>query len=184
MILRMMDNEWRNTEQGLTLIELMITISLFVVLFGAAAYTLRVVLIGWSGAEQRTGIDINISRGIEETVGDLREARVIQCAVNYDEIRFSKDDSTYYIYYLYNPLDSYIPPPAFNKGLYQLKKARLTGGINGTFSYGSGQIIMKDIVPPAVSDLSYSSNIVTIDISSKAADEIMRSKTQVRPRNL
>ena len=182
--LRITDNAQRNTEQGFTLIELLITISLFVVLFGVATYTLRVVLIAWSGVEKRAGIDIGLGRGFEETVRDLRGAKVIQSAVNYDEIRFSEDNSTYYIYYLYNPSDSYIPPPAFDQELYQLKKAQLTGGINGTFSYGLGQIIIKDIIPPPVSDLSYESNIVTIDISSKTADEIIRSKTQVRPRNL
>lgn len=181
---RTTDNEQRNTEQGFTLIELLITISLFVVLFGVATYTLRVVLLAWSSAEKRAGIDIGIGRGIEETVRDLRGAKVIQSAVNYDEIRFSEDNSTYYIYYFYNPSDSYIPPPAFDQELYQLKKAQLTGGINGTFSYGLGQIIIKDIIPPPVSDLSYESNIVTIDISSKTADEITRLKTQVRPRNL
>lgn len=171
-------------EQGLTLIELMITIVLFTMLFSVSTYMLRAVLISWSGSEKRAGINISIDRGIEETARDLREAREVSSLNNYDEIRFSKDKTTYYIYYFYNSLDSYIPPPAFNRASYELRKAQISGGVNGTFTYGSGQVVMADVLPPPVSDLSFNSSMITIDISMKRSDETIRSKTQVRPRNL
>jgi len=150
-------------------------------LTAVTVYILRAVLLSWSSQEKRAGIDISLDRGIEEVVRDLREAKQIS-SVNNDEIRFTQDQSTYYIYYLYNSSDTY--PPNFNQSTYQLKKATLSGGIGGTFTYGSGDIKIIDVLPPPTSDLSMGSNITTIDLSMKRADETIRSKTQIRPRNL
>jgi len=171
----------RNTGKGLTLIELMITIVMFVILTGVIVYILRVVLLSWSSQETRAGIDISLDRGIEEMVRDLREARQVS-TVNNDEIRFTQDLTAYYIYYLYNASDSY--PSSFNQGAYQLRKAALSGGISGTFTYGSGDIKIIDVLPPPTSDLSFNSNLITLDLSIKRGDETIRSRTQVRPRNL
>ncbi len=154
---------------------------MLVTLVGVASYILRAVLLSWSSQETRSGIDISLDRGIEEMVRDLREARQVQL-VNNDEIRFTQGQTTYYIYYLYNSSDSY--PLSFNQGTYQLRKATLSGGISGTFTYGSGPIIITDILPPATSDLSIGSNLITMDLSIKRGDETIRSRTQVRPRNL
>lgn len=170
-----------NLKKGLTLIELMIVIVMFVILVGAMIYILRAVLLSWSSQETRSGVDISLDRGIEELVRDFRKARQVS-VVNNDEIRFTQDLASYYIYYLYNASDSY--PPSFNQGAYQLRKATLSGGISGTFTYGSGDIKIIDVLPPLTSDLSLSSNIVTIDLSIKRKDETIRSRTQVRPRNL
>jgi hypothetical protein len=137
--------------------------------------------LSWSSQETRTGVDISLDRGIEEIVRDLREARQVS-SVNNDELRFTSDLTNYYIYYLYNSGDSY--PPSFNQASYQLRKATLSGGINGTFSYGSGDIKLIDVLPPPTSDLSLSSNLITLDLSITRKDETIRSRTQVRPRNL
>ena len=147
------------------------------------ASVLNTVLITWTGQERRAGIDTELDRGIEEMVRDLRKAKQVQSTANYDEIRFRQGTSSYSIYYLYNASDSYFPPPAFNQSTYQLKKETLSGGINGTFTYGSGQTMVNDVLPPPTSDLSFSSNLVTIDLSAKRGDETIRSRTQVRPRN-
>ena len=162
----------------------MISVAMFAILAVVTAYVFRAVLLSWSSQETRAGIDIVLDRGIEEMVRDLREAKEIQSTAGYDEIRFSQDQSTYYIYYLYNSSDSYAPPPAFDQTVYELKKAVLTGDINGTFTYGSGQIIITDVLPPATSDLSLSGNIVTIDLSVTRGDEAIRSRTEVMPRNI
>jgi len=162
----------------------MITIVMFAILVSVTLYIFRAVLLSWSSQETRTGIDIGLDRGIEEMVRDLREAKLVQSTPSYDEIRFTSDYSTYYIYYFYNADDSYVPPPAFNQSIYELRKAALTGSINGTFTYGSGQIIMTDVLPPTTSDLSLSGNILTIDLSVTRGDETIRSRTDVRPRNL
>lgn len=181
-----MNYRLQTTNKGLTLIELMMTIVMFVILMFVAIYILRAVLISWGSSEERTGIDISLNRGIEKMTRDLREAKQIQSAEDYDEIRFTTDYSNYYIYYFYNSGDSYVPPPAFTQTTYELRKATLTGGegISGNFTYGAGQLCMTDVLPPAVSDLSISGNIVTIDLSITRDDETIRSRTLVRPRNL
>ena len=148
---------------------------------GVSALVFRAVLLSWSSQETRTGIDIALDRGIEEIVRDLRKARQVQ-SVNNDEIRFTHNLTAYYIYYLHNAADSY--PPNFSQGSYQLRRAELSGGISGTFTYGSGAIIITEVLPPAISDLSISASLITLDLSIKRGDETIRSRTQVRPRNL
>lgn len=171
----------RNTNRGFTLIELIITISMFAILTAVSAYIFRTVLLSWSSQETRSGIDVVIDRAGEQLTRDLREARAVS-SINNDEIRFTQNNASYYIYYLYNANDSY--PPAFSQTLYQLKKAQLSGGINGTFTYGSGDIILTEVLAPATSDISLSGNLVTIDLSCKKKDEAIRSRTRIRPRNL
>lgn len=166
--------------RGLTLIELIMTASMMVVLVGAMTYVFLVVLTGWSTQLDRAGIDIQIDRGIEEMARDLREAEVVQSAN--DEIRFTEDQVTYYIYYLYNEDDSY--PLRFDQSSYELREATLSGGIGGTFTYGSGRIIIIGVLPPPTSDLSLTNNMITIDLSINKDDETVRSRTSVKPRNL
>lgn len=177
---------YRKTKKGLTLIEMMIAIVMLVILTSVIIYIFHGVLLSWSSQETRAGIDINLDRDIEKVVRDLRESKQAS-AVNNDEIRFSQDKVTYYIYYLYNASDTY--PPTFNQSSYQLKKATLAGGLNGTFTYGSGDFIISDIKPrtaftPARPVISFTSNMATMDISIARGDETIRSRTAVRPRNL
>ena len=162
----------------------MITIVMSVILTAVAFLVFRAVLLNWSSSEERAGIDTTLDKGIEDMVRDLREVELIQSTAAYDEIRFTPDYTNYYIYYLYNEDDSYVPPPAFDQSSYELRRATLTGGINGTFTYGDGQLIMTDVLPPATSDLSLSGNIITIDLSITRGDETIRSRTEVMPRNL
>jgi len=170
--------------KGLTLIELMIVVVMFVILAAATFFIFRAVLLSWASEETRAGVDVTLDFGIENMVRDLREASQIQSTADYDEIRFTPDYTNYYIYYLYNADDSYVPPPAFDQTTYELRRATLTDGINGTFTYGEGQLIMTDVEPPTTSDLSLSGNIITIDITITRDDETIRSKTEVRPRNI
>ena len=167
-------------KRGLTLIELVITIVMFAILAGTAFYIFRVVLINWSIGERRTGIDITLDRAIEEVVRELREARAVQ-STNPDELRFTDISDNSFIYYLYNAEDAY--PPAFNESSYELRRADLDPDIDGLL-VDSGDIIMMDVLPPATSDLSISGNVVTIDLTIEREDETIRSRTQVRPRNL
>lgn len=173
--------EDREQKRGLTLIELMAAAALFVILAAATVYILRAALLSWSSQETRSGIDISLDRGIEEIARDLRQARQVSF-VNNDELRFTRDLTNYYIYYFYNADDSY--PSSFNQSSYQLKKTALSGGIGGTFTYGLGDIKIIDVLPPPTSDLSLSSNLITLDLSIARKDETIRSRTRVRPRNL
>ncbi len=173
--------EIRNTNHGFTLLELIITTLMFVIVAVISVYVFRAVIISWSSQETRAGIDINLDRAVEEIVRDLREAKEIN-SINNDEVRFTQDKASYYIYYLYNQSDSY--PPNFSQASYEIRKALLAGGINGSFTYGLGQSILTDAVAPPVTDLSISGNLATIDLSILRKNETIRSKTRVRPRNL
>lgn len=171
-------------KKGFTLIELMIVIVMLVILVGVAALIFKTVLLSWSSQETRSGIDLSLDRALEQMSRDLREAEEIQSTAGRDEIRFTQDGATYYIYYLYNSADSYVPPPAFDQATYELRLETLTGGINGTFTYGNGQIIIPDLLPPPTTDLSVAANLITIDASITRGDETIRSRTEIRPRNL
>ena len=177
-------------KDGLTLIELIIAIMMMSLLIGATIYVFYAVLLSWSSQETRSGVDIDIDYDIEKVVRDLREAKLASLSDPYssykDEIRFSNDKANFYTYYLYNAGDHY--PPTFGQSSYQLKKAMLTGGLDGTFTYGSGDLIMSDIKPrtafmPERPVILSTGNMVTIDISIKRRDEEVRSRTAVRLRN-
>jgi hypothetical protein len=158
----------------------MIAVILFVILAMAVFYIARAVLLNWYFSEKRAGVEIGIDRCIEIMARDLREGKAVQSSN--DEIRFTQDAANYYIYYFYNANDSY--PLQFNQSSYEIRKAALTGGIGGAFTYNSGTVIMTDALPPPTSDLSMSGNIVTVDLTMKRGDESIRSRTQIRPRNI
>ncbi len=170
--------------KGMTLIEVMISLLLFSALVVGATIVFNTVLLSWASSGTRSGIEIPLERAMEEMARDLREARQIQSTANYDEVRYTTDGSTFSVYYLYHASDSYGPPPAFNQSSYQLRKATLSGGIGGTFTYGSGNLLLTDVLPPPTTDLSASGNLVTLDVSVDREDETIRSRTRVRPRNL
>ena len=179
-----MSSKTQARHKGFTLVELILSVILFGILAVATFFLFRTVLIAWSSQEERGGIDINLDRGMEEMARDLRKAREVQSTAEYDEVRYRQGTSNYYIFYLYNAADSYVPPPAFNQSSYQLRRATLSGGINGTFTYGSGDIVINDVVPPPTSDLSLASNLLTLDLTVTRGDETIRSRTQARPRNV
>ena len=150
-------------KKAFTLIELMITIVLFVALAIVSVLIFRTALLAWSSQETRAGIDIDIDYAVENMTRDLREAEIIGFA-NDDEIRFTKglnDDTSSYIYYFYNSSDSY--PPAFDQDAYTLMRASLSSVSGrdlstGSFTYGNGTIRARNILPPGganPSDLSF-----------------------------
>ena len=162
-------------KKGLTLIELMISTMMVVILAGVVVYVFRAILLSWSGSEARAGINITLNRAIEEMRRDVIKAKAITSAN--DEVRFTSIDDINQIYYLYNQNDSY--PPTFSQEKYELKKAGVSG-----FTNGAGVIILTAVSPPPISDLSFSNNLVTIDLSSVHDDETVRLRTQIKPRNL
>lgn len=173
-------------KRGFTLLELIITIAMFAVMAVVTSYVFRAILLSWSGEEKRAGVKINLYSGIDEMTRQLLEAKKVD-SLNNDEIRFTDAASADYIYYLYDANESY--PPAFGQDVYELRKAALSGvaGGNlktGTFTYGSGAIIITDVLPPAVSDLSISGSIVTLDLSVSRGSETVKLRTQIKPRNL
>jgi prepilin-type N-terminal cleavage/methylation domain-containing protein len=167
--------------RGLTLIEVMISVALMAVIAFVIVFVFRVVLMNWDSAEARADLNINITRGLEETVRDIRGAEAI-IVLNSEEIRFSQNSATHYIYYFYNPNDFY--PSNFDQDLYQLRKTQISGDIDGNFIYGDGKVINTELLPPPDSSLSFNNNIVTIDLHTKRENEFIRYKTSLKVRNL
>jgi hypothetical protein len=121
--------------------------------------------------------------GLEKAIREMRGATALQNDAN-DAIRYTLREggvSNSYILYLYNASDTW--PPAFNQSTYQLRKAALSGGINGTFTYGAGDLFMRDIKPPTTSDLSVSGSVATIDVTLSRADETFRLIGKAKKRN-
>lgn len=171
-----------NKYRALTLVELLIAMALIALLVGASAYVFRVILVTWSSQETRVGVDVAVKRGFEQLVRDIRGAKEVS-VVNSNELRFTTADGTAsYIYYFYNSNDHY--PSAFNQASYELRKAALTGGVGGSFSYGSGNLVLSNVVPPATSNLSFSNNLAVIDLSALVRGESIRYRTLIRPRNI
>jgi len=171
-------------KRGLTLVEVLIATVMLAAVAGVAVFLLNAMLKTWVSQEARAGIGINLDWRMEEMVRDLREAREVQSLAGRNEIRFTRDGALYYIYYLYNENDTYGPPPSFNQDEYKLKRAVLTEDIDGTFAYGAGKNFIGGVLPPPSSELSASGNVLTIDLSIERKDETIRSRTEVRPRNL
>ena len=171
----------KNTNKGFTLAEALLATAMVAVIIGALAYMFQVIVAGWSTQGTRMGLGVGVNKAVEEMARDLHNAKAI--VSQYDgELRFTMDDTTYYVYYLYNAADSY--PPKFTKGLYQVKRAALVGKIDGTFTYGSGNFITRDILPPPSSTLSYSGAVVTINLGAQRGASTIRAATKARPRNI
>lgn len=174
------------SKRGITLIELLIAIVLFSAIAVASALVFRAILLNWNSQETRSAVYVDLTMGMEEMARDLIVAKNI-ASTNADEVRFASLDGAYHIYYLYHPEDSY--PPSFNQDRYELRKAELTGVSEGdlstgAFAYGNGKIVIENVMPPSITDLSINANIITIDMSAKSQDDTLRFRRDVRPRNI
>jgi len=171
----------KKRERGFTLLEVLLVAALGPVIIGMLLFMFQVALGTWSAQGSRISLAVSANRAVREMARDLREA----CAIgnlSSDEIRYTADNATYFIYYLYNLSDPY--PPHFNSTSYQLRKTALTGGMSGTFAYGGGDLIARDILPPPATNLSFSPPAVTIDLTIQQGNNITRSVGMVKPRNI
>lgn len=138
-----------------------------------------------SWGDRLISLDIqeDLRQGVEKMMRDLRLAQAI--ASSNDAIRYTVRENgvnNSYIFYLYHPSDTW--PPLYTQNVYQLKKATLSGGIGGTFTYGSGSLYMKTVKPPPVSDLSSVGTVITADLTVAKYNETFRLLEKIRPRNL
>ena len=166
------------------MIELVIALLLFAVLMTAAAFAMNPILLAWSSQQDRMELQRGVQQGLEKAIRDLRLAKALQSDANHAiryTVRESGTDNSY-ILYLYNASDASWPP-AYNQTSYQLRKVSLSGGIGGTFTYGDGDLLMRDIQPPTTSDLSVSGKVATLDLTLVRGDETFRLLERVKERN-
>lgn len=171
----------RKRDRGFTLLEVLLVAALGPAIIGMLIFMFQAALATWSAQGSRISLTVGVNRAVREMARDLRDAGAIG-SLNSDEVRFTTDNATYYIFYLYNSSDPY--PAHFTNTSYQLKKTVLSGGMAGTFVYGSGDLIARDILPPPATNLSFSAPVVTIDLTVQQGNSITRSVGSVKPRNL
>ncbi|MCK4248187.1 MAG: hypothetical protein KAX15_00250, partial [Candidatus Omnitrophica bacterium] len=82
-------------KQGLTLVELILSLGMFVILVSVVLYVYHIFLFCWFSTDQRAGINIELERGLKIIAADLREAKQIQLEPDYNEIRFTRNESAY-----------------------------------------------------------------------------------------
>lgn len=167
------------------MVELLITLLLFAVLMTATAFSLNPILLAWASQQDRMELQRQSQHGMERALRDLRLATALQNDAN-DAIRYTLRESgvsNSYILYLYNANESW--PPAYGQSTYQLRSAPLSGGIAGTFTYGAGTLLMRDVRPPPNTDLSVSGSVATMDLALvRRSDETFRLIEKIRRRNL
>jgi hypothetical protein len=162
---------------------LIITLLLFAGLMTATAVSINPILLAWSSQQDRMELQRQNQHGLEQAIRKLRLANALTNDAN-DAIRYTVRESgtdNSYILYLYNASDTW--PPAFSQSSYQLRQAPLSGGINGTFTYGAGDLLTRDIKPPTTSDLSVSGSVATLDLTLTRFDETFRLIERVKRRN-
>jgi len=152
-------------------------------LMGVTTVAFTTLFKSWGDRLIALDIQEDLRQGLEKMLRDLRLATAIVSAN--DAIRYTVRESgvnNNYIFYLYHPSDTW--PPLYTQSVYQLRKAPLSGGINGTFTYGAGSIYMKEVKPPPVSDLSTLGTVVTMDLTVSKYNETFHLLEKIRPRNL
>jgi len=182
----------RFTNQGFTLIETIIVLSILAMLLGVSGSLFVVGLHAWDAGLIRGGIREDVSYAMEKAVRDLKETEQgtlnqydpgsgdIAHTIQYDDLSGNR-----YVLYLYNADDATFDS-TYSESFYDLRKA--TKAQMDTGNYDAGVLILRDLVSPdaaaPATALTISGTQVTLDFVVQRSDEIVRTKTKVRPRNL
>jgi Tfp pilus assembly protein PilW len=167
-----------------TLFEMVFTLVLISFLVSSVVFLYIVTIRGWDEVGHRTNIHEKLHFALEQVVRDVRNANAVSVANQ--ALRFTLYEggtNNSYIYYLHNASDTWVP--AYNQTSYDLRRAALTGGINGTFTYGSGTIIATELLPPTGSTtITSSGNIATLNLVGTEGGHSLSVRGNVRPRNV
>lgn len=187
----------KNWIRGFTLAEVLLVSLMIPAVIAMLFFMFQAVTDSWTMQGTRAGLSVSMNKALRAVSLDLRNARQVVSQGN-QELRFTQDGSTYFVYYLFSKSDSYslsksdsypfsksdAYPLKVDGALCQLRKATLSGGMDGNFQYGSGELVAKGILPPPVSSLSFQSPVVTIDLTAQQGRDPLRLVRTIRPRNL
>lgn len=180
------------SKRGFTLLETLIVIMLLAVLLGVSGFLFVVALRAWDSGRLRAGIREDISYAMEKSIRNLKEMANGSLA-QYNPgggaiahtIQFAEISGDTYVFYLYNSDDASFDS-TYSESIYDLRKADTTQGDDP--ASGEGVLILRDLVSPDAAApktaLTISGNEVTLDLVAQRADETVRIRTKVRPRNL
>jgi len=171
----------KNRIRGFTLVEVLLVSLMIPAIIAMLFFMFQAVTESWAMQGTRAGLSVSMNKALRTMSLDLRNARQVISQGNH-ELRFTQDGLTYFVYYLFSESDSY--PPRFDDTLYQLKKTTLSGGMDGSFQYGSGDLVARGILAPPTSSLSFQSPVVTIDLTAQQGHASLRLVHTIRPRNL
>ena len=169
---------------GITLLEIIFALALVVLLTSSVAFVYTVVLRSWDQIGHRSDLHERLYFALERVIRDARTANALSVANH--SLRFTVNENgadQSYIYYLYNSSDSWVPQ--YSQAAYDLMRTSLTGGIGGSFTYGSGEIVVKSLKPPSAdTTITSSGNVVFINLVGKEKNDTMKVRGYVRPRNI
>jgi Tfp pilus assembly protein PilW len=174
-------------QNGLTLLELVFSLTLVVFLVFSIFLVYIVTLRGWDQIGHRTDLDEKLHFALERIVRDVREANDLVVADHAVRIT-ERGTNNSYIYYLHNASDSWVPNYA--QDTYDLRREALTaaGGAgigDDTFAYGNGDVIVTGLTPPSSgTNLTSSGNYAILKLVGKQEDDTMTVRGYVRPRNV
>jgi len=178
----------RSAQSGLTLLELVFTLTLIGFLVGSILFLYIIALRGWSNLGHRSSVHEKLHFALERVVREVREANLLSVANH--ALRFrERVTNNGYIYYLYNASDSWVP--SYNQTSYDLYRTSLTeAGIandlsDDTFTYGNGDVIVTGLIPPASgTTITSSGNYAIVKLVGKEGDDTLTVRENVKPRNL
>ncbi|GEM_PF-2238671 len=169
-------------QSGITILELLFTLTLITFLIMSVSAIYIVALQGWDNLGHRSDLNQKLSFGLDRIVREVHKAKDLSVAnqsLRFTLYQSGSDQS--YIYYLYNLADSW--PPAFNQTSYDLMRTTLTGGIAGTFTYGSGELMISNLKPPGLTTITSSGNVATLTLTGQNKNDSMTLRSAVCARN-
>lgn len=176
------------SQRGLTLLEVVFTVALIFFLVSSISLVYIVSLRGWANLGHRTDLDEKLHFGLERIIRDIRQANAINAlSLENHTVRFTLNEGGVdhsYIYYLHNPSDTWVP--AYDQASYDLRRSPLSGGLNGTFIYGNGELIITGLKPPTSTTITLSGapRVVAITLTGQEGEDTFKVRGYVHPRNL
>ena len=167
----------------MTLLEVVFALTLIIFLVSTVSFVYIVSVRGWANLGHHSDLHEKLHFGLERIVRDVRGAKAMSVANH--ALRFTLYENgvdNSYIYYLYNPSDPWVPD--YNQTNYDLRRTSLSVGISGTFTYGSGEIIITNLKSPNNTAITSLGNVALLTLMGQAGDDTLTVRGYVRPRNI
>ena len=169
-------------ESGIMVLEILFAIVLVAFLTTSVSLIYIISLQGWQNLGHRSDLHEKISFGLDRLAREVSEANDLSVANH--SLRFTVYESGLnqsFIYYLYHPADAW--PPAYSQTSYNLMRTSLTGGISGTFVYGSGELIVNNLKPPGSTSITASGDVAILTLTGQEGADSITIRQRICARN-